>query len=322
MNVQTRTAWLAERRTGIGGSDIAAIVGLSRWATPYDVWLDKTGQAEDSEETEFQYWGTVLEDVVAKEYAKRTGQKVQRVNQRLIHPELPIAAANIDRAVVNPAIRGNVRWIDGRLTTDRLLECKTADRFAAADWGDPGSDEVPEYYLIQTQWYMGITGAAVADLAVLIGGNDYRVYTIGRDDTLIADLLEAANDFWRDHVETRAAPDPQTIADAKRRWARHIAGTSVDVEYSTLLRARRMNEVKEQIKALEKEADACALDLMRQFRDAETLLHAGDKVATWKTQEAERIDVKALRADHPDIAALYSTKSETRVLRLAKAAKE
>ena len=104
-----RLEWLQARRAGIGGSDIGAILGLSRYRSPVDVWLDKTGQAEaDTGMSEAAYWGVELEATVAAEYAKRTGNKVQRVNQMLRHPEHDWMLANIDRAVVADGSRGRV----------------------------------------------------------------------------------------------------------------------------------------------------------------------------------------------------------------------
>lgn len=155
-----RQEWLQSRRLGIGGSDVAAILGLSKYSSPYQLWLDKTGRSELEDSTsEPAYWGNMLEDIVAKEYAKRNGVKVQRVNATIAHPEHDWMRANIDRAIINPEISGNVRIKDGKLTTDRILECKTANQYLAKLWGDEQSEQVPDYYLTQVQWYMGITGA-------------------------------------------------------------------------------------------------------------------------------------------------------------------
>lgn len=323
---QTRAEWLAERRTGIGGSDVAALLGLSKWATPYELWLDKTGQTpiDDSPETPAQYWGSRLEAVVAAEYQGRTGRKVQRINTMIRHPERDYLLANLDRAVVNPEIAGNVRWRDGKLTTDRVLECKTAHAFAAGEWGEPGSDDVPQSYLVQVMWYLGITGCAIADLAVLIGGSDYRIYTIERDGELIADLQEAAADFWTKHVQAGIAPDPQTVEDARHRWPQHLAAKQAVVGFEARDACIRLAEIGEQMKALEKEKDSLQALVMGHMGDAESAVFtAGDPaLATWKTQSAKRLDQKALREAHPDLVDLYTTTSSTRVFRLGKAAKE
>ena len=105
-----RTAWLAARRTGIGGSDISAILGLSPWRSPVHVWLDKTGQAPDEPpaNAEAMYWGKTLEDVVAREYAQRTGRRVQRVNAILRHPQHEWMLGNIDRAIVAEGSRARL----------------------------------------------------------------------------------------------------------------------------------------------------------------------------------------------------------------------
>jgi len=323
MTKQTRREFLEARQSGLGGSDIAAILGMSKWDTPYGIYRSKTEPIpdEDTEEHEYQYWGHVLEDVVAKEYQKRTGNKVQRVNVQMQHPDYPFMQANIDRAVVNPDIAGNVRWKDGRLTTDRLLECKTANAFARADWGDEGSDDVPDYYLIQVQWYLGITQAEIGDLAVLIGGSEYRRYSIARNDDLVADLQDEASKFWA-HVANGTPPDPSTVEDAMNRWPRHLNEKTEIVGVDVFNAARELDQVKTQMKELKKQEDACKLVIMKACQDAEILTHGGEKIATWKAQTSDRIDTKAFKADHPDLAALYTTTNETRVLRLTSAVKQ
>lgn len=312
-----RSAFLERRRSGIGGSDIAAIVGLSKFKTPYDVWLSKSGldEPEDEADKPWLYWGSILEDVVAKEYALRGGGKVQRVNAQLIHPEHHFAVANIDRAVVNPQIAGRVWWKDGRLTTDRILECKTANGFAASAWGADGSDQIPEAYLCQVQWYMGITGAGFADVAVLIGGSDYRSYTIEADAGLFADLLAEGEAFWR-LVESGIAPDPQTVADAQARWPQHLKAKSHIASGSAARAVDELAEIKDQMAELKAREEGLKLTIMAEMQDAEVLTDMSDPIATWKAQSADRIDAKKLRADHPEIAALYTSTSSTRVLRL------
>lgn len=316
-----REAFLSERRSSIGGSDIAAIIGLSPWATAYDVWLDKRGQREEADpDAPALYWGSILEDVVAKEYAKRASAKVQRVNQKLVHPDFAFAAANIDRAVVNPDISGVVSWKDGRLTTDKILECKTANQFTAHMWDEAGTDGIPIYYVVQCMWYLGVTGASICDLAVLIGGSDFRVYTIERDQDLIARLFEAGQTFW-DRVKSGVAPQPQTIDDVKRMWPHHTELKSVIVGVDTFNDCKRMAEIKAEIKALEAEAKAAEFRIVTAFEDAEEITHAGERLATWKAQDTTRLDIKALKEAHPDIADLFSKTTTSRVLRLSKAVK-
>ena len=316
-----RTDFLAARRTGIGGSDIGAILGLSPWRTPYDVFLEKTSPDIAPKESDSMYWGTVLEDVVASEYQIRTGRRVQRVRQTMRHPEYDFAIANIDRAVIVPEIAGNVRWKNGKLTTDRILECKTANGFAASEWGEPGTDFVPDSYLCQCQWYLGITDTKVADLAVLIGGNDYRTFTIERDPELFADMIDAAGTFWK-NCQKGIAPDPATVQDAARKWPRHIAGKSVIVDVDIANACEQLEILNARIKSLNEEADDLKRQIMTAFGDAEEITCQGNRLATWKTQTSHRLDSKRLKEDHPELVAEYTKTTESRVLRLTKRGKK
>lgn len=317
-----RTEFLAARRTGIGGSDIGAILGLNHYRTPYDVFLDKTApELQPDIVGEAAYWGTTLEDVVAKEYQRRTGRKVQRVNHLLRHPEHDFAIANIDRAVIVPEIAGNVRWKNGKLTTDRILECKTANGFASSEWGEPGTDFVPDSYLCQCQWYLGVTDTKVADLAVLIGGNDYRTFTIERDPELFADMIEAAGTFWK-NCRKGIAPDPATVQDAARKWPRHIAGKSVIVDVDIASACEQLEILNARIKSLNEEADDLKRQIMTAFGDAEEITCQGNRLATWKTQTSHRLDSKRLKEDHPELVAEYTKTTESRVLRLIKRGKK
>ena len=158
-------------------------------------------------------FGNLLEDVVAKEFSRRSGMKVQRVTQQLSLENIgeSWAIGNIDRAIINPEIAGNVRYKkddDGiyRLTTDTILECKTASEYMSKLFGEEGSDHIPDYYLTHCLWYLKLTGAKVCYLAVLIGGNKFRMYRIERDDDLIESIFKQVKAFWFNHVIADVPP--------------------------------------------------------------------------------------------------------------------
>lgn len=105
MFIIDREQWLRERKKGIGGSDVAAILGLSKWKSAYDIWVDKTTDVLQEEySNESIYWGNVLEEVVAQEFSKQTGFKVRRNNKILQHPEYYWMRASIDRKIVGISI--------------------------------------------------------------------------------------------------------------------------------------------------------------------------------------------------------------------------
>lgn len=315
MTTQARIDWLKARQSGIGGSEIAAIVGLNQYTTPMQVWESKVNPVIDDETSEPAYWGITLEDVVAKEYAKRTGRKIQRINTQMRHPEHDFAIGNIDRAVINPDISGIVRWKNGKLTTDRLLECKTANGFMAKQWGESGSDYVPDAYLIQCQWYMGVTGASICDLAVLIGGQDFRIYTINRDDDLINDLLLQGAAFW-ELVQSRTEPDPVNYPECVKKWAKSDPALSVQADDLLVDDLEKIQSIKAQVKELEAQEDALKARVLISLESAETLLYQGVKVATCKTQVRNSFDAKTFEKEHPDLYAQYKKTTSTRVLRI------
>lgn len=317
MMQKSRLQWLQDRQSGIGGSEMAAVCGLNAYKTPSQVWESKVNTiiADDST-SEAAYWGTTLEDLVAKEYAKRTGRKVQKINEQMRHPEFDFAIANIDRAVINPDISGNVRWKDGKLTTDRILECKTANGFMVKQWGASGTDSVPEAYLIQCQWYLAITGASVCDLAVLIGGQDFRIYTINRDDDLIGNLLAIGADFWQ-LVQSNTAPDPANYAECAQKWQQADPALTIEATEQLVDMIDRKNSLEADIKTMDAEIDSIKTAISTHMQDAETLTYKGVKIATWKTQASNRFDSTAFKKAHPDLSALFTKTGTSRVLRIA-----
>lgn len=315
MTVQARIDWLKQRQSGIGGSEIAAIVGLNPYTTPMQVWESKVNPIADEETSEPAYWGNTLEEVVAKEYAKRTGRKIQRVNTQMRHPIFSFAIGNVDRAVINPSIAGNVRWKDGKLTTDRLLECKTANGFSVKQWGESGSDYVPDAYLIQCQWYMGVTGASITDLAVLIGGQDFRIYTINRDDELIDDLLNQGAAFWA-LVQNKIAPDPVNYPEAVKKWLLSDPALTFHADESLIDKLEELQSIKAKIKDLESQEDALKTHILCELKESETLAYQGVKVATCKSQTRASFDAKSFEKDYPNLYEQYKKQSSTRVLRI------
>ena len=295
MNNLERAAWLEERRTGLGGSDVAAVLGVSPWSSPLQLYLEKLGQAAPDEENDEKLWGTLLEDVVAREYARRRGVAVQPGPQMLRHPQHPWAFANVDRVVVGGAPG---------------VEVKTS-RFGDG-WGEPGTDEMPQHVVAQVAWYAGITGIDEWDVPVLVGGSDLRVYHYRRDPGLEAMLIDVCGQWWRDHVEARVPPAPQTSAEAALRWPRDT-GAQVYASTAAELAAQALARTKAEIKRLEGEQDAYELTLKGEIGDASVLVGAdGRPLATWKASVSSRVDVKRMQEERPEVCDLYRVESSAR----------
>lgn len=180
---------LEARKHGIGGSDAAVALGLSPWKSALELWREKRGEGESTEETEPMRWGTLLEPVIRQEYSNRTGRVVRVPTDTMAHTGHPHMLAHPDG-----------------LTDDlRLFEAKTAR--SAQGWGEPGTDAIPQPYLIQVQHYLFVTGYMVADVAVLIGGSEYRQYEVPADAELQEMITEGEHDFWL-RVKSGTPPEP------------------------------------------------------------------------------------------------------------------
>ena len=183
--------WLEMRKNSVGGSEVAAVVGLSRWKTSFEVWGEKTGLVKkQNEQTEPMKWGTLLEPVIRKEFAVRNALEVAEAKCIFCHKDFDYMTANID---------GYVKMVDGSYA---VLEIKTSNYFVAEDW----KEGCPIEYYLQVQYYMGILGLRRAFVAVLIGGSDYRQLEVDRDEETIQYIFKKVADFWQ-MVEKRVPPE-------------------------------------------------------------------------------------------------------------------
>jgi len=327
-----REQFLARRRAGIGGSDLAAVLGLSPYKSPFQLWLEKTGrdQAEPTpEQAERMHWGTVLEDVVARHYAEQCGCKVQRINAQLQHKDWPVIIANVDRVRVTEGTRA--RWDAGIgkvLGAEAVLEVKTASAYAlrsdAADdhgWGEPGTDQVPIQYWAQVQQYLGVTGLPWADLAVLFGGQKFATYTITSDAKFQGDAFAQATDWWDRYVAADLPPAPQSEAEARLAWAAHRPGKSIQATDDMAAWVDAMRAAKAAVEAAKTQEQELRDLLLPTLEDAECLEYMGRTLATFKAnKDSVKTDWKAVaQAAHatPDLISKFTTTVPgSRVLRL------
>jgi putative phage-type endonuclease len=201
-----------DRTKYIGGSDIGAILGLSKFRTPLEVWMEKTGKETKQLDSLPLRFGSFAEEFVASEYTRATSFELLHDESIYIHPTHTFMSAHIDRFVFINDKDDGVSNVLGNLRT-RILECKTSNPFARGEWGEPGTDQVPMSYLCQCIWYMAITGIEQCDLAVLFGNSDFRIYEIARDLELEDLVIEKASHFWNEYVVKDMPPPAQTEDD-------------------------------------------------------------------------------------------------------------
>lgn len=209
--------WHEERRKGLGSSDAAAILGLSTYARPIDIYLEKIGEAEPREDTVFTDWGRRLEPIIAQaaEDAINEGRPSD-ARVRFTQWTAAIHCRDWWPAFTHLDRRGRV---DGPMAG---LECKSA--MSTKGWGDPATvsvadahEVIPPAYAIQVGHHLLCTGYTAVYVAALIGYRDFRLYRVERDDAWLADLLADERDWWERHVVAGVPPDPDG-SDAYRAF--------------------------------------------------------------------------------------------------------
>lgn len=292
MNAPTRAEWLEARRTGIGGSDVAPILGLSKWSTPLQVYQQKRGELGEQPENDAMRWGRYLEPVVRQAYADQTGNEVRVLPTMIRHPVHEFMVANLDG------------FVAPEHAPRRVFEAKTAR--SADGWGEPGTDQIPQPYLLQVQHYLAVTGFIVADVAVLIGGSDFRLYEVPEDRELQEMLVDAEHEFWQ-RVQRGDPPEPVTVADAVARWGRSSRADLVMADDAALAALKQLHALKARRAEMDAEEDAARAIVMKTLGEADTLVDpAGRALCTWKASAPPmRFDAAALKAAHPDLHAQF-----------------
>lgn len=280
----SREEWLELRRHSIGGSDAAAIIGLSKWASPYTVWAYKTGRLPDKPDTEAMRQGRDLEEYVAQRFSEATGKRVKRCNAILYNPAYPHSHADVDRMIVGE---------------NAGLECKTTSTLDVKQFRGV---EFPEKYYAQCVHYMAITGADRWYLAVLVLGKEFHVYTLERDEAEIRALMDAETAFWEQYVETDtppAADGAESTTDAIRTiYADSSQSICILFGRETLL--EEYMALKSQSKALDARIAEIQNTIMEDMQDAERG-ECGAYTVIWKAQERETFQRKEFEKAHPEI---------------------
>lgn len=292
-----RERWLDVRRQGVGGSDVAAVLGMDKYRGPLEVYLDKVGELPDRprppELDEAAFWGNTLEPIVADVFARRSGLRVRTGPGTLAHVERPWMLANLDRVVVEP----------GRRTASSLLEIKTRSAFQLDEW----SDGVPDGPALQTHWYLAVTGYRHAHVAALVGGNRLVVHRVERDEALIEHLVQLVGDFWR-YVQDRTPP-PVDGSAATAELLAHLydvepdAVTLADPDEVLPLLAE-LDELKREEKQLADRRRAVENRLKAMAGAAEVVQVQGETAFTWKQNGT--FAAKKFTDAHPELTAEYT----------------
>ena len=320
----TETGAGTDRRSHLGGSEAAAIMGVSKWKTPFQLWEEKTGRFVQTVDPAKQKlfdrghrWEPVALDMLLDELTAR-GHAVELLGRgiRYQDPEHAFLQGEIDAEIL----------LDGEHVN---VELKTVGGFAANQWGEMDSDEVPIHYAAQVMYGLGLTGRRLCVVGALIGADNMIPYFVERDDETIAAMREKCVEFWTVNVQGDKAPDPVNMDDIHRIFAR-VNGRPAEVDEETAQALQDLAAVRSQIKAYEGDEESLKFKVCDGIRrawgivpngevdDNAVILFNGIEIGSWKKQARTSIDTKAVRAKYPAVADECSRESVTRILKVKK----
>ncbi len=281
---------LALRKTGIGGSDAAAVLGLSPFATPLSIYHDKKSTSTHKHVTPQMHWGNLMEPVIRNEYEKVIGQSVMLTDTQR-HPKYSFMLANLD----------------GIVPYRNLVEIKTSSH--EFGWGESGSSTIPLHYKIQCQHYMTITGYDKVDIPVLIGASDFRIYHLQEDKELQALCIEGEKNFWENYILKDIEPSPVTYNEVIEKYGKESIPSSIKATDKIIEHVKDLNAIHSIQKSFEEDAKKIKTEIMKYMGINEILMNDNKPIVTWKMAKASSsFDKATFKKDHPELYSKYRIK--------------
>lgn len=277
--------WIEKRKGKISASNAAAILGLKPFGkTPMDAWCEIKGLKTKDYDTKSKRQGRYIESALADMYAEDTGCKLVVVDEPIIHPSLPWLCGTPDRLV------------DGM---KKGVEIKNVGRFMASGFGEPGTDQIPDYYLVQVAVYMAITAYPVFDVCASIAGEYPEVYPVERDMELENTILEKLDEWYKTYIVGNKEPE----IDSSKSCAEYLAAKYPrnfqplkQADETTEQLISRLAEIKYHLESYEEQEEAIKNLLKNYIGDADGVQGISGKVAWKATKDTKKTDYAAIYA--------------------------
>ncbi len=279
--------WLKARDAGVGASEVAAVLGLSPWDTPFSLWMKKTHQVPPTEETDAMRRGHYLEDAVVQWWMHETGEQVIKASAAdiiYVHPEYPYMRVTPDRIV------------KGR---KKILEVKST----SISMGET----IPDYYLAQVMYQMYVTGIHEAELIYIQGGLTFGRFVVEYDEKFANFIASEVQKFWIENVLGGKEPDAINVADLAVKVPKSTPEKSVQADTTAIDQINVLREKKAMYDALGVEISDLQDSLKMYMADSEAILDdTGTVLITWKSgKDKTSFDSKTFAAENPDLYAKY-----------------
>lgn len=297
----TREEWLEVRKQGIGSSEVATIVGLNPWETPYQLWRKKRGIDQPVQENQAMRRGHWCEDAVAQYWADTTGREIikRSVGDWIIRDdERPFLQVSPDRTFwVSP---DGMKHGKNSEANKGILECKTTN--VKIDTGD-----LPKNWFCQLQYQLGVAGYQHGSIAWMHQGFEFGHVDIDLVPEFYSWLRDEVERFWVDCVIGGREPDFANSADVQAKFSRHTEGKTVEASAETYDAILTLQKTKEQIASAEATKKTLEEQVKLAIGDAEAIAYQGRTLATWKApKESIKFDENAFKTEHEELWTQYA----------------
>lgn len=271
------TEW-APRKKALGGMDIAAILGKNPFKSRWQVWAEKTRRLPREPQTEIMRWGAIHEPIILDEYERQEEVKLIRL-RNVLHPaHLPEhMVASIDAM---------------RPDKPRMVEAKAPSHWQLKKYGEPGTDAIPEVYLIQNIWNVGALKLEGADCPTLFGGNDFRIYKVEQSERLFGMLYEAGDRFWREHIQADEPP-PMGAGEGEKRFLRELRHVGRELRPATAEERAYVETLakgRDQLERWKEHVEALTNEVKRRIGEEDGLEGEDFRITWHQAAGAKKVD--------------------------------
>ena len=294
---------IEDRKGILGMSGLAAAIGLSTFKTPYDAYLDYTGQKKEPtpEEQELFDMGHALEGFTAKQAEPKYGVKMRESHYAYTDPAHPKLICHPDRLIV------------GKIGGERVaVEIKSNTAFDKR-WGQEDTDQVPITYLVQCYGYFACKVPCDVVWLIRFSNNHLYRYIIRPNEEIQNELVQKGEEFCK-KVDAGWVPEPTNYKEATEIFTDPVKD-SVEADDETMQKITRLSEIKSEMKALSAEEDRLKTSLVSYMNGKEVLSFGGEVLMTYKKIFQYRFDAKRFEQEHPDLYSQYL--KDTSYMRLA-----
>jgi len=290
---------LEKRKHGIGGSDVAAILGLNKYATAVDIYLEKTTDYKrpiDPDNPNI-WWGNENEPAIIKRFILDYPQKFTQPDT-IYDKDYPFLFANVDALLEDGSV----------------LEAKNVGDTMKHKWGMQFTNEVPREYLLQTLHYATIVNAPTSYIAAYFGGSDHRIYKQERNPAVEKMVRDELVSFWENNVLKGVVPEAKSYEDQRKIWTKALEKSRIIASESIEEKIARYESLKKQIDEFEAEQEALKKDICGFIGENEEVASTnGHVLATWKNRAQNNFDTKRFKVEHDDLYEQYMRRGTTRV---------